>query len=355
VVDTLEGTETIRPSRLGLVDCDLHNELPGVETLFPYLPEHWVEHIKGSSFKGVTDTSYPKNVPTTRRPDAGADLAALQSQVLDRLGVERALLNCTYSVDSLHNPDAALAFASAVNDWTIAEWLDRDSRLRGSIVTPVQIPTLAAREVERVGDHPGMVQVVLPVRSQHPYGSRLYHPIWEAAVRHDLPVALHFGGSPGNPPMPSGWPSYYVEEYAAQAQVFATQLLSLIAEGVFAQFPTLKVVFLESGFTWLGPHLWRCNKDWRNLRRLVPWVKRPPADYFREHFRVTVQPLDAPPDPKQLLKSIDFLGSDDVLLFSTDYPHRHASAAEEALLPLLPEATARKIAHENARALYKKL
>jgi len=341
--------------RLALIDCDLHNNVPSVESLFPYLPEHWVEHVKGSSFKGATDTSYPKSAPTTARPGSGSDLASIQADVLDRLGVETAILNCTYAVDSLHNPDAAVAFASAVNDWTIGEWLEKDGRLRGSIVVPAQIPALAAREIERLGDHPGFVQVCLPVRSQHPYGSRLYHPIWEAAARHDLPVALHFGGSPGNPPTPSGWPSYYVEEYAAQAQVFATQLLSLITEGVFAQFPTLKVAFLESGFTWLGPHMWRCDKDWRNLRRLVPWVKRPPSEYVREHFRLTVQPLDAPPDRAQLLKAIEFIGSEDVLMFSTDYPHRHASAAEEALLPHLPEALAGKIAHQNARALYKKL
>src|SRR5207253_5694467 len=97
------------------------------------------------------------------------------------------------------------------------------------------------------------------------------------------------------------------------------------------------------------------DKDWRNLRRLVPWVKRPPSEYIREHFRVSVQPLDAPADPAQLVKSIEFLGSDDMLMFATDYPHRHAHAVEEVLLPLLPEGLQRKIASENARSLYKKL
>src|SRR5215207_6718197 len=98
-------------TRYTLIDCDLHNNLPGVEALFPYLPDHWIEHVRGSSFKGATDTSYPKNAPTTARPGSGSDLGSLQAHVLDRLGVERAILNCTYAVDSLHNPDAAVAFA----------------------------------------------------------------------------------------------------------------------------------------------------------------------------------------------------------------------------------------------------
>ena len=46
------------------------------------------------------------------------------------------------------------------------------------------------------------------------------------------------------------------------------------------------VALLESGFTWLPAHLWRFDKEWRNLRRLVPWVKRPPSEYVREHVRV---------------------------------------------------------------------
>src|SRR3982751_2810329 len=98
-------------ARLAMIDCDVHNNLPGVEALFPYLPEHWVERIKGSSFKGVTDSSYPKSAPTTARPGSappdgglpGSDLATLQAQLLEPLGVERAILNCTYAVDSLHN------------------------------------------------------------------------------------------------------------------------------------------------------------------------------------------------------------------------------------------------------------
>ncbi len=65
--------------------------------------------------------------------------------MLDPLGIETAILNCLYAIDSLHNPEAAVAFASAVNDWQIAEWLDKELRLRGSIVVPAQLPELAAR------------------------------------------------------------------------------------------------------------------------------------------------------------------------------------------------------------------
>ncbi len=343
-----------------VVDCDIHNEVPTIQALFPYLSDHWREHITQSLFKGPVDHIYPPGSPATARPGstpetgpAGSDLALLRAQALDAPGVAIGVLTCAYAVDDLHHPDAAMALSSAVNDWLIAEWLEQEPRLRGSIVVPIQHPVLAAREIDRVAAHPGFVQVLLPARTALPLGNRIYQPVWEAIARNNLVAGIHFGGAPGNPPTPSGWPSYFLEEYAAMAQVFATQLTSIISEGVFALHPTLRVALLESGFTWLPPHMWRFDKEWKNLRRLVPWVKRAPSEYIREHVRISIQPLDAPPDSRHLLQIIDQLGSDDLLMYASDYPHVHATTPEEELLPALSPALARKIMSENARACYR--
>ena len=276
----------------------------------------------------------------------------MRAQVLDPLGVDIAIVNCLYAIDSLHNPEAAVAFARAVNDWQIAEWLEKDDRLRASIVVPSQLPELAAAEIERVGDHPGFVQVLLPVRSEHPYGNRIHRPLWEAIAKHQLVAGIHFGGAPGNPPFPSGWPSYYIEEYAGMAQVFQSQLASIISEGVFDLFPTMRIALLESGFTWLPAFMWRFDKEWRNLRRLVPWVKRAPSEYLRAHVRLTIQPLDMPPEWEEMEQIIAQIDGDAMLLFASDYPHRHTTDPLDTLLPRLPDALARKIRYENARDLY---
>lgn len=344
-----------------MIDCDIHNTPPSVHALFPFLADHWREYITQSAFKGPVDTSYPKSVPTSIRRDAipsdgrpaGSDLALVQSQVLDPLHADYGILTCAYAIESIHNPDAAAALASAVNDWQVVEWLDREPRLRASIVVPSQQPEMAAREIDRVGDHPGFVQVFLPVHSAAPYGNRRYHPIYEAAQRHDLVVGIHFGGSPGNPPTPSGWPSYYVEEYVDMAAIFQSQVLSLIVEGVFDRFPNLRVALIESGFTWLPGFMWRIDKEWKGLRREVPWNKRLPSEYIREHIRLTTQPVDAPPDTRQLLQVIDQIGSDEVLMFASDYPHHHLDPEEGSFAELLPPSLVAKVLDQNARAFYR--
>ena len=266
-----------------------------------------------------------------------------------RWGVETAILTCDYAVDSIRNPDAAAALASAVNDWLVDEWLDREPRLRAALVVPIGQPAMAAVEVHRLGGHPGFVAVHLPVRSAMPYGNRGWWPLLDAITEHDLVAQLHFGGSPGLPPTASGWPSTCLEEYVDMASAFQSQLLSLVAEGTFDRYPGLRVALLEAGFAWLPAFLWRADKGWRGLRREVPWLTRAPSAYVREHVRVGLQPVDGPPDAAQLAQVVDQLGAPEMLMFATDCPHRHRRR---------PRVRARRVAaaltilSENARSHY---
>ncbi|MGI8549739.1 MAG: amidohydrolase family protein, partial [Dehalococcoidia bacterium] len=142
-----------------VIDCDIHNVVPSPQALFPYLSDYWREYVNESSFRGPTDTAYPKGAPTSARPGTkpanggppGSSLDLVRKQVLDAWGVEYGILNCDYALESLHNPDTAATMASAINDWQIAEWLGPEPRLRASIVVPSRQPEMAAREIDRVG------------------------------------------------------------------------------------------------------------------------------------------------------------------------------------------------------------
>ena len=82
-------------------------------------------------------------------------------------------------------------------------------------------------------------------------GRRQLWPIYRLAERLGLPIGIHAGSAYRYAPTAVGWPSYYVEDYVAQSAAFENQLQSMISEGVFAKFPGLKVVAIESGLTWL--------------------------------------------------------------------------------------------------------
>ena len=129
-------------------------------------------------------------------------------------------------------------------------------------------------------------------------------------------------------------------------------MTSLVTEGVFDRFPELRVTLLESGCTWLAPHLWRFDKEWKNLRRQVPWLRRPPSEYVRDHIRLTITPLDAPGEPGQLPPIVEELGSPDLLLYASDFPHRHGGDPEGDVLAHLDPQLERRIREDNARAWY---
>src|SRR6266540_63708 len=104
--------------------------------------------------------------------------------------------------------------------------------------------------------------------------------------------------------------------------------------------------------TWLPGFLWRFAKFWRGLRTEVPWVDRSPAEIVRDHFRLTIQPLDAPPD--EVERAVDHLRSDDMLLYASDFPHWQFDG-EEVLPPGIPEGLRRKILVENPIATYNRI
>lgn len=346
--------------KTGVIDCDVHNTVPTIDALRPYLAERWQDYLTEHGIKSLEPNYYPSGAPLSVRPDArqasklvpGSDLSLLQKQVLDPWNTDYAILNCLYGVQMIHNQDWAVAMAQAVNDWQKKEWLSHDSRLRASIVVPTQNPEKAAEEIHRLGKDPGFVQVLLLVRSEKPLGQSYFWPIYQAAEQYGLPIAVHAGGNTGYPIMPVGWPSHYIEDYVSHAQAFQSQLISLISEGVFSKFPKLKVVFMESGFTWVPSLMWRFDKNWKGLRREIPWVDRLPSEIMQEHLRLTTQPLDEPPNTQFLLDIIEQLGSEEMLLFSTDYPHWQFDSKEEAIPTGLPVSLKEKILWKNAKAFY---
>ena len=199
-----------------------------------------------------------------------------------------------------------------MNDWMAKEWLDKEPRLRASIVVSLMDPDAAAEEIERRAADKRFVQVLVLAAGEMPLGRRAYWPIYRIAERLKLPIGVHAGSMMRHAPTQSGYPSYLAEDYVHHAQAFATQTISFVAEGVFAKFPELRVVLIESGVSWLPGLMWRVSKDWRGVRTEVPWIKKIPADIIRDHFRLTIQPLDAPPD--EVARVLDHIGSDDILL-----------------------------------------
>lgn len=341
------------------IDCDLHPSVPEVKALHPYMEPYWAETFEDRGMLAFDTISYPPNAPKSARDDwrgpdgrAGTSLADMQAQALDRWEIGTGILNCLYGVQMIHNEDHAVILARAINDWLRVEWLDRDPRLRAAIVVPFQNVERAVDEIERCAADRRFVQILALSMGEHPLGRRMHWPIFAAAERHGLPLCIHAGSSYHHPVTSLGWPTYYFEDYAANALGFQSQLASLVCEGVFAKYPGLKVVLAESGVTWLPPFLWRLGKFWRGVRTEIPWVDRVPAEIVRDHVRLTTQPFDAP-SAEVVERIVEHIGSDEILLFSSDYPHWQFDGDD--VIPAGLAAFRDRIQRENPLETYPRL
>lgn len=343
------------------IDCDIHPGVPDIPALLPYMEPFWQESFVARGLSGFDMISYPPNAPITCRADwrvrgerPGSDLDRVRRDALNGFGSSLAICNPLTGGQVAVSETMGAAICSAVNDWMIEHWLDREPRLRASIVVPAQAPLLAAEEIERRAPDKRFVQVLLPVACEMMLGRSYYWPIYAAAAKHDLPIGLHAGSMYRHAPTATGWPSHYLHDYAANSQTFEDQLLSLVHNGVFNKFPTLRVVLIESGVSWLPAFLWRAIKTWRGVRAEVPWVSRSPAEIVRDNVRLTMQPFDAPPDPRVINRIIEQIDDDRMLLFASDYPHWQFDG-DDPLPPDLPSDLLRRIQRDNPLETYPRL
>ncbi len=351
-----------------LVDADVHPLVRGgIRALFPYMPSAYRRRfeLKGADLRlSAAPMRYNNPKGSVIRPDAtgpdgapgGSDPQFVREDLLDRHGVDCAILDDLESgrlATVLAGPAESVVLCSAFNDYYMNEWLPADPRFRYTPTLPVQDPRAAAAEVRRVAAHPGVAAVYLPPTNTL-MGSSHYDPIYEEAVAAGLPIYVHAGGVDGiyhGAPAPIGLPSTYVERYIDAHLVAQANLTSLIFEGTFERFPTLRVILVEYGFAWALPLLWRMNQAWQGLRLETPWVQRRPSDYVRDHVRFATQPLDEPDAPADFEALVRMLGPE-LLVFSTDYPHWDSDTPGRVLKTLAGDVQA-KIFAGNAIQLFR--
>ncbi len=301
------------------VDSDVH-PMPKRGQLVEYLPEPWRSKYWGSHPYGeliyydAPDYAHSYAMRVDSFPADGefacSDPDLAFKQLIMEAGSDIAILEPGAYPARL--PEADHAMSQALNSWQANHWLDSHNnwheRWRGSICVSIEAPQLAAAEIEKWAGHPYMAQILIKAERRPSWGDPCYDPVWAAATKHDIVVSCHLSRSHHEelPIPPVGFPSYNHDFMCSYSLLAANQVMSLIFDGVFDRFPTLRIVFVEHAFTWILPLMWRMDALYEARKSWMD-IKRKPSEYVKEHIKFTTQPLDYPEDKTELMRAFEWM------------------------------------------------
>lgn len=337
-----------------IIDMDIHPRDSKAFPLAPHVPAYAREAI-AQRLAGEPGNGYANpNGSADRRDASCVDAKQVGIDHLDRYGIAYAVIQPPGMKVTLTNQiDVGNALAIAWNDWQIEHWLNVDERYLGSISVNMRDPAAAVAEIKRCAGHKQIVQLCICGESDDLYGHRRYYPIYEAAAEHGLAITVHPGneGALGSS-TPVGRPSNYFQWHTLIPITYQAHLVSLIAEGVFEKFPTLKFVLCEGGIAWLCHTMWRMEKNFKGLRATAPWLKRLPSEYIFEHIRLTTQPLEEPHRPEHLLQIFEMVHAEKTVCFATDFPHWDFDDPNRVFPKSMSDTMRRRIMYENSAELF---
>jgi predicted TIM-barrel fold metal-dependent hydrolase len=342
-----------------LIDSSVHPQVPKAEDLKQYVAAPWNQKF----WPGTERYHFPHPVSEYlgwARPAAGlpgSDPALMAKHLFEDRSFDYAVL-LPLTRGLVPDVDLGTAICAGTNRWLSETWLgaaNEHGRFKGSIRVNPMDPQGAVREIEQWAGHPHMVQVAVPMEAHSPYGQRQFFPIWEAAARHNLPVAVHPDFAPGVEfsPSPVGYPRWYIEFASFYSGTFYYHLSNLIAEGVFDRLPNLVFVFPDGGLDLLMPSMWRLNEHWRALRFEHPWTKKQPTEYLRDHVRFCTHRMEGPDSAEQIPGWLEIADAEHLLMYASNYPHWTFAEPAQVVPATLPEAARRMILGENAGRLYR--
>jgi len=215
------------------------------------------------------------------------------------------------------DPDYQSALCRAYNSWLAAEVCnDPQDRVLGVGLMPVHDADAAAAELHRSKEL-GMAGVMLPADGTHLLGDKRFDALYQAAAERDFPVAIHASGS-SNAPGAEVFPKFIQAHAVAPPYGILRQFTSMMFEGTFEKFPTVRFAFLEAGVTWVPWWLDRLNEEYENRGAVdAPLLNGPPSSYVKPGGNIF---FSCEAEERLLGAVLDLIG-EDIVMYASDFPH----------------------------------
>jgi aminocarboxymuconate-semialdehyde decarboxylase len=264
---------------------------------------------------------------------------------MDAAGVDLAIVSLTCPNAYFGEPEISLSAARGVNDSMAEQQALRPDRIRWLASLPWQFPALAIAELARTIDAGAAGVMVIATIDGQPLTDPAFTEIWADIDRRHLPVLVHPGPPVGATGL--GLADYALVPAAGFPFDTTAAFARLFLDGFLDRYPNLKLIAAHGGgaLPYLAARLDRCHEI---LPAASSRTTTRPSEYLGRIYYDAVVYSDA-----ALRMCIDVAGSDQRVLFGSDYPHTIGDMAGcLARITRLPPASARRIQGSNAEKLF---
>ena len=238
---------------------------------------------------------------------------------LDRGPMAQTIIFPTLGLFSgyVKDPDYQAALCRAYNSWVTNDICEASGgRILAVGLLPTHDEDAAERELRRSKEL-GMVGVMFPADGTHLLGHRRFDGVYAAAAELDFPVTVHASGST-NAPGAEVFPKFIQAHSVAHPFGIIRSFTSMMFEGVFDKFPTVRFAFLETGATWVPWWMDRLDEEYEHRGAVdAPLVKNAPSTYVHQGGNIF---FGSESNERMLPQTLDLIG-DDVVMYASDYPH----------------------------------
>lgn len=308
------------PAKILAVDADGHiGENSGA--IWEYLDQPYKEYRSGFTGPGALTPLDGWDRNLGRRLYRGAAgkaedwLEALQRGPMEWAAVYPSL-GLFYG--AIQDPDYQAAFCRAYNTW-LARDMCAPSRgkVKGVGILPTHLAEEGINELQRIRQL-GLIGAMYGADGRHLLGDKRYHGVYRVAADLNMPIAVHASGSHLHGGGVDLFPKFIQAHTVSHPFGILRQFTSMMFEGVFELFPTVRFGFLETGATWVPWWLDRMDEEYRHRGEVdAPLLRRKPSAYVRQGGNVF---FGCEAEERGLPDTMRHIGND-VIMYASDYPH----------------------------------
>ncbi len=266
-------------------------------------------------------------------------------QAMDAAKVDLAVVSLTSPNVYWGDQATSLRAAQMVNDSMAEQQRARPDRIRWFASLPWQFADDAKAELARATSNGAVGVMVLANIDGRDLTEPGFAPVWQAIDALGLPVLVH-------PTAPQGVRELHMNEFGLVPPVgfmFDTTLAfaRMIYSGFIDAYPKLKLIAAHGGAT-LPYIAGRLDRSHETIPACAEVIKEKPSSYLQRIWYDTVVY-----DQRALELCIAVAGSDERVLYGSDYPHNLGDMVGclGRVNALKPEA-AKRVAGKNAEKLF---